>query len=67
MWFLSDVGRLKLERSAIEKLDRDSEWLVAYVWTFDSANLCLEADIQVLSSFFITETNHPINSFAVRG
>jgi len=35
--------------------------------TMPSSTFSSHASIYTVSSFFITETNHPINSFAVRG
>jgi hypothetical protein len=46
-WFLSDSGRLARERSEIEKLVGNADWLTAAEWGFKGANLVVEFDIRV--------------------
>src|SRR5260370_36333265 len=44
-WFLEDLRRLRVEKSAIEQLGGSAEWLVGFVWGIDGEGLYLDATI----------------------
>ena len=46
IWFLSDIGRLNRERDAVEKLHRESDWLIGVAWHLEG-DLCIDAVIRV--------------------
>src|SRR5260370_1033772 len=44
-WFLEDLRRFRVEKSAIEQLGGRAEWLVGFVWGIDGEGLYLDATI----------------------
>jgi sulfur-carrier protein adenylyltransferase/sulfurtransferase len=44
-WFLEDLRRLRVEKSAIEQLGGSAEWLVGFAWGIDGEGLYLDATI----------------------
>lgn len=44
-WFLEDLRRLRVEKSAMEQLGGSAEWLVGFAWGIDGEGLYLDATI----------------------
>jgi molybdopterin/thiamine biosynthesis adenylyltransferase len=44
-WFLEDLRRLQVEKSAIEQLGGSAEWLIGFAWGIDGEGLYLDATI----------------------
>ncbi len=47
IWWLSDSNRLEMERSEINKLEEQEEWLQGTTWILEKSTLCVEAEIIV--------------------
>lgn len=45
MWYLSDLGRLNRERSAVEALEAANDWLDGVHWQLDGSSMIIDADI----------------------
>jgi hypothetical protein len=59
IWFLRDMQRLSLERSALQRLETTTEWLEGVNWTLDGGLLCVEATIRAHEYEYPVKMTYP--------
>ena len=59
MWFLDNPARVKLERSEIDKLYEQVNWLNKADWKLVDSQLCINADIDVNNYIYSVQMIYP--------